>query len=155
MGAPQRRRRRSRDTIAADLEVLPMMNLFIVLIPLLLLSAVFVEVSVIDMAMPSDSEASEAKQEPLGLAVHINDDGYVLVGRNIPTQVFSRTANDASADIQLSEALVAIASAHPDNQQIKIVSQPTTLYDEIIGVMDIARAAGLPSTALIGADGAS
>lgn len=149
----RRQHRRSREFIAADLEVLPMMNLFIVLIPLLLLSAVFVEVAVIDMAMPSDSQAAE-QPAGLDLTVRIQRNAYVVEGRGIARESIARTG-DGAADMALSEALVRIARAHPGNRQVKIISQPTTLYDEIIGVMDVARSAGLPNTALMGADEAS
>jgi len=66
-----RKRRRSREIVAADIEVMPLMNLFIVLIPLLLLSAVFIEVSVIDMALPSSAEAANAEDARLDLTVRI------------------------------------------------------------------------------------
>jgi len=36
---------------------------------------------------------------------------------------------------------------------VRIVSGPHTRYEEIVAVMDVARASGLPFAALAGADG--
>ena len=136
---------------------MPLMNLFIVLIPLLLLSAVFVQVTVIDMNLP----ASETQQEPppaapLELAVRIQASGYVVSGRGIASRTIAKeqTANATqdAARLQLAAALEEIAGAHPDNQEVRIVAEATTKYEEIITVMDIARAAGLPQAALADAN---
>jgi biopolymer transport protein ExbD len=46
--------------------------------------------------------------------------------------------------------LSEIASQHPENQEIMIISQATTRYEDIITVMDISRDSGLPSVSLLG-----
>jgi len=79
-----------------ELDLLPMMNVFIVLIPMLLTSAVFLKVTVIDTNVPSATGTAPA---------------------------------DAGASLSL----------------------PKTRYQDIIAVMDVARASGLPSASLLGA----
>ncbi|NNE08590.1 MAG: hypothetical protein HKN20_08515 [Gemmatimonadetes bacterium] len=81
--------------IESDLEILPLMNLFVVLIPMLLLSAVFLEMSVIRMNLPPEVAADEAQddsgaEESLLLAVTIRDDAFVVEGRGIETIVIAR-----------------------------------------------------------------
>ena len=69
------------------------MNLFVVLIPLLLLSAVFIEVSVIEMNQSSSDEPFEPpKDEPLALAIQIHDGSYVVEGNGIESKTIMRTA---------------------------------------------------------------
>jgi len=46
-------RRSFRHEVNCDLELRPLMNVFIVLIPMLLMSAVFIEIRVIEMALPT------------------------------------------------------------------------------------------------------
>jgi biopolymer transport protein ExbD len=148
------RKKRWRQNVAAELNVMPLMNLFVVLIPLLLLSAVFIEVAVIDMNQSaSDEPQVKPEQEPLALAIHIAEAGYVVRGNGIETRTVVRAANDVVTRNRLTKTLREIAIEHPENQSIQIVAQETTLYEEIITVMDISRSAGLPQAALTGAPG--
>ena len=54
-------RRGYRQVIESDLEIMPLMNLFVALIPMLLISAVFLNVTVIDMKLPTDTDAAEVR----------------------------------------------------------------------------------------------
>jgi biopolymer transport protein ExbD len=44
-----------------------------------------------------------------------------------------------------------VVAQHPENEEIMIISQPHTRYEDIIAVMDVSREAGLPSVSLLGA----
>lgn len=186
----RRRLRRFREIVESDLEILPLMNLFVVLIPMLLLSAVFLELSVIHMAAPGTDEQAEVEKEPFDLAVHISETSWEIRARDIETRVISRTEagveevqgsggavadgagpgalkdegpaakSIAGSDVmtsaidiatavgRLQAALIEIAVDHPDNKAVRIVSQPDTIYEDIIEVMDASRAAGLPEASL-------
>lgn len=139
-----------RELIAEDLNTMPLMNLFVALIPMLLISAVFLNVTVIDMdGPPADaSETAADEREPLGLEVFITDAEFVVAGHGIESLVVARNLEDA--DAQLTAGLSGIARRYPENQDVAIVSQPETRYDDIIAVMDIARDAGLPAVSLRG-----
>jgi biopolymer transport protein ExbD len=141
-----------RKIIESDLEIMPLMNLFVALIPMLLISAVFLNVTVIDMQAPpptSDDQDSDVKKG-LALAVTIEDERYQVTGSRIKGQTIRRT--EADAEDKLAAVLAAVAANHPDNQDVTIVSQPYTKYYDIIAVMDISRDAGLPAISLLGAD---
>lgn len=145
-------RRRYRELIESDLEIMPLMNLFVAMIPMLLISAVFLNVTVIDMKAPPDvTEANgDNKKENLALAVTIKDNYFVVEGKRLDKRVIKRS--DEDADFQLANALVDIVTRHPDNQDVMIISQPHTNYGDIIAVMDISRESGLPSVSLLGAE---
>jgi len=146
-------RRSYRNIIENDLEIMPLMNLFVALIPMLLISAVFLNVTVIDMSAPPDaSDAADngGKKENLALAVTIRDGYFVVEGSRIAKRVIART--DEDADLRLADALTDVAARFPDNENIMIISQPHTLYTDIITVMDISRESGLPSVSLLGAE---
>jgi biopolymer transport protein ExbD len=144
------KRKRQRQHVAAELELMPMMNVFISIIPLLLMSAAFVQVSVIQASLPSgEAVAAPASETPLDLTIFIRRDAYAVQGNGIGTLAYTRS--DPTAASQLGNALREIVAAHPGTREVRIVSEPTTRYEEIIEVMDLARAAGLPEAAL--ADG--
>ena len=147
---PRRSRRSSGHVVDGYLELMPLMNVLVALLPMLLLSAVFVKVTVIDLDAPPTAEVPvpAADKPSLALAVTIKDDYYVLEGQQISKRVIQRAAADAGA--QLAGALADVVVQHPENQEIMIISQPHTRYEDIIAVMDISREAGLPSVSLLG-----
>jgi biopolymer transport protein ExbD len=152
MSLARGKKKRWGQIVAAELNVLPLMNLFVVLIPLLLLSAVFIEVAVIDMNQStSDEPQVKPEEEPLALAIHIAEAGYVVRGNGIETRTVVRSANAEVTRNRLTSTLKEIVALHPDNESVQIVAQETTLYEEIITVMDVSRSAGLPQAALTGA----
>ncbi len=146
------RKRAWRQKVTEDLELLPLMNLFIVLIPMLLLSAVFMEIRVIDMRLPGDAAAT-SNEEPVVVTVRITEAAYVVQATGAPAQVIPR-GSDGPAGVaawnQLGAALDAFVAAHPDVRDVKIVAEETTRYEVIIAVMDLARAAGLSQAGLQG-----
>ena len=132
------------------------MNLFIILIPMLLLSAVFIQVRIIEISTPIASDAGAAAPEavPLGLAVRITEDTYVVEGNGIETVTISRRAAPDGPAVagrsRLSEVLAEAVATHPGEQDVRIITESTTHYEDIVVVMDLARAAGLPQAALVG-----
>lgn len=143
------RRRGYRQLIEADLDIMPLMNLFVVLIPMLLLSAVFVEMSSIDMNLPgTDPEASSEAPEGLDLAVRLQADRYVVSGRRLSAQIIER--KEADADDRLAAVLQSIRERHPREQSLRIESPDAARYQDIVTVMDISRAAGLAAISLAG-----
>lgn len=133
---------------------MPMLNVFISIIPLLLLSAAFVPVTVIKTTLPSDQAAVvEQNETPLDLAIHIHPNAYQLEISGSIVQSIGRDpkAEEAAATRErdeLTEALRSIASSHPDHREVRIVSESRTRYEEIVQVMDAARTAGLPEASL-------
>ena len=149
------KRRSFRQSVNSDLELRPLMNVFIVLIPMLLMSAVFMEIRTIEMTLPQAADAAEALTEPFDLAIRITPNVYVIGANGVAMHSIARAhgpdAPDATASQQIRAALAGIVAAHPKHDEIRIVAESRTRYQEIIAVMDLARAAGLPRVALEGA----
>ena len=145
----RRRHRSARELVAEELEILPMMNLFVVLIPMLLLSAVFLEMSVIRMSVPAD-DAAEPPKQSLGLSVAIQDESWIVKARRIDTVVIDRAAADA--DEQLRGTLAGLSSRFPDAHDVVIRNGARTRYEDIVAVMDASRESGFPNVSLAGVE---
>lgn len=143
----RKHRRTYKELIEADLNIMPLMNLFVVLIPMLLLSAVFVELSVIDLQLPSDQAESTPPKQSLRLSVEIRSDAYTVSARGWKTRTIPRGEEPA-----LGELLATIAAKNPDNKELAILSPDRTPYQDIIAVMDLSRDAGIPGISLGDAD---
>lgn len=134
--------------VEGDLEIMPLMNLFVVLIPMLLISAVFIQVSVIKMNLPSDDATPPPERDRLGLAVEITESAWVVKGRRLDTVRIAR--EDGAAEQELLAALAGVKAGHPDEDGLVIESQDDTRYEDIVLVMDVSREAGLPNISLAG-----
>jgi biopolymer transport protein ExbD len=143
----RRTRRSHREVIEAELDTLPLMGLFVVLIPMLLLSAVFLEISVIDMGLPGDDDATPVP-DAYAISIRIGEDQYTISEQGRPAAVVDRTRPDAL--VRLTEELRAVRSRRPDHDALTIVSPARTRYEDIINVMDVSRDAGLPQVSLSG-----
>jgi biopolymer transport protein ExbD len=139
--------KRARRFVETELVTLPFMGLFVILVPMLLLSAVFLEITVIDMNVASGGEA-EATEIP-GVAVRITDEVYVVQPDGESPQTILRES--AEAEAMLGSLLAAFQGRFPASRSVVIVSEPDTRYEDIIRVMDVARESGLPDASLLGA----
>ncbi len=147
----RRFRNRRKEQVEGDVDLRPLMSVFIAVIPMLLLSAVFLEMAVIKMNLPSgDAGAAEeyVPKEQLGLTVYILANDFAVEARDLPRQIVSRASADASES--LAAILRAVAAAHPENKDVIIGSGPDVLYQDIIGVMDVSRSAGIANVSLLG-----
>jgi len=91
--------------------------------------------------------------------VRIGERTYRVEGNGIAAREIARgtepgsAAPDAATRGWLSAALREVVASFPEQKDVRIVSGPHTRYEEIVAVMDVARASGLPFAALAGADG--
>lgn len=86
------RNRRSSDDGNQDINLAPFMNMVVILIPLLLLSVVFVKVGVINITAPKLStgppsqEQPDPEEQPLNLTIAVNPKGFRIAatGATLP-----------------------------------------------------------------------
>jgi hypothetical protein len=92
------RKKRYEEVIQGDLDLAPIMNMVMILIPLLLLSAVFTETGVIDITSPQNAQSPNTPTEEQELetpipkvVVAISSDGFRLANMNaqLPPESFA------------------------------------------------------------------
>lgn len=134
------RRKRSRIT-EEELNITTFLNLMVVLIPFLLLNAVFAQVSILQLNLPSNEAAppSEDEKPKLALEVVIYEDRYVVNDRN--TGPMKDIINvDAQHDaLALREFLIQVKQKFPDISSVTLLCEDTTPYELMIQTMDAAR----------------
>jgi biopolymer transport protein ExbD len=141
-----------RQLVADELEMLPLMNLFVALIPMLLISAVFLQVTVIDMQLPTDdADAAAPEAGAFELSLRLEAQGWRLEAAGLAPAAGDETPEGSA---RLAALLGELSATHPTEQDITIVSAPQTRYARIVAAMDIARANGWPQIALAAASDA-
>ncbi len=134
---------RRRGQEQADLDMTTFLNLMVVLVPFLLITAVFSRITVVELSLPSTAGGAAAAEPTLRIEVVVRDGGLELAQNEA---VIARIPKvDGSYDLdELSEHMVALKRQHPDHGGASVLLEPDIAYDHLIQVMDVVRSAELP-----------
>ncbi len=118
------------------------LNLMVVLVPFLLITAVFSRITVVELSLPSHAGGATANEPALRIEVVVRDAGLELA-RN--EAVIARIPKvDGAYDLEeLSEHVVALKRQHPGHDGASVLLEPDIAYDHLIQVMDVVRSAEL------------
>ena len=152
---PSKRSRRPQDS--ADPNLTPVMNLMVVLIPLLLTSAQFIKLGMIEINLPPaasgtivQTEMPKEVEKKLDLTVTITDAGFYLAssmavalgeegeGPTIPKKE-DGDYNYIELNDMLSKIKKKAVGVFKDTDQIVIVAEPEIEYQTVVSTMDAAR----------------
>ena len=134
-------RKRSRIT-EEELNITTFLNLMVVLIPFLLLNAVFAQVSVLQLNLPSNDAAppSDNDKPKLALEVQIYKDRYEVVDRNTgPLKIIPNTDAQKHDATALRTFLVDVKARFPDVTDVTVLCEDDTPYEQMIQAMDASR----------------
>lgn len=145
----RRHAQRTRNTGAEDLNVTPLMNLFVAIVPLLLLSAVFVSVASIDLATAT-SGAVPQQESAFTLALRLSPAAWIVDARG--SDSVQLETGDADG---LLRVLDQIRLEHPEHTSVLVVCADAIEYAEVVQVLDVAALAGFADCALAGWEGAA
>ena len=138
-----------------ELNLVPVIDLMSVLITFLLLSAVWTQVSMIQLgasfASPKDPTQTDIKPPPLEdvvLKLEVRETGYILfVGKDVrPIPKINSAYDNESLEADLKK----IKQLYPDKAGIKLAINDDTLYDVVVAVMDTGLRAGFAPELLTG-----
>lgn len=134
-----------------DLNIMPVMNLFLILVPFMLLTAVFVKISILEFSLPTaDTPASEInKQEnnPIVTIIAITENGFRLKTKGLQIPIIYKEGENFNYAV-LVENLKKIKSMNQQAEDIIIAPQATIKYEIIIKVMDRCRENGFPNISI-------
>lgn len=127
--------RRARRQDVPELNITAFMNLMVALVPFLLLTAVFTQLTIKELNLPDSSQAQPPPEnQQQGLAVVIRDGGLELTENG--TTVRSWTKESDYAYAALGQALAEIKNRNPAEDRISLLLEPAINYDTLIQVMD-------------------
>ena len=127
-----------------DLNIVPMIDMMVILVFFLIFTAVFSKTNILQLNLPASNTAPVELPKDLKLEVIIRPNDLVVNDRNSgPLKVIENTA--AGYDLEnLSEFIRRIKSQYPQMSDATILSGPNTTYDTLVQVMDTVRVYQLP-----------
>jgi len=155
MNLKESMRRRSKGHAEdVELNLTSVMNIFLILIPFLLLTAVFVRISVLELSLPSlDSggRAAQVKQQKTAIIniLIIDGNGFELKSPEMKFPLISKKDVGYDWD-RLALQLKEIKTKYPDSEDMIISPVDSIKYQTIISVMDKCRESGFPNISISG-----
>lgn len=137
-----------------ELNITTFLNLMVVLVPFLLITAVFSRITIMELSLPTGGGGASGKQQ-LSIEVIVRQDALeigngkqvlarfpLLDKKDVPEAVDDEGNTDISRlyDLErLSEQLVKIKSKYPDKTDAIVLMEPDIEYRVLIRVMDSVR----------------
>lgn len=136
-----------------DVNLTGVMNIFLILIPFLLLTAAFVRISVLELALPTleQADARAANTQPENIILNkltVSEDGFELSSPQLSFRKLHKQTEYPFA--ALAEQLARIKLKHPESQDIIIAPVNSIRYETIIAIMDQCRESGFPNISITG-----
>ena len=135
-----RRRYGRRNVETAELNITAFMNLMVILVPFLLITAVFSRLAILELNLPgSSTEPADPQELVFQLEVVVRENRIEVGDRNIGALgVYPN--EDGGYDFDgLSEKLSEIKQQYPDKTDASILLEPDISYDTLVQVMDRVR----------------
>src|SRR3984957_6742960 len=127
-----------------DLNIVPMIDMMVILVIVVIFTAVFSKTNILQMNLPNSSSAPLDLPKDRKLEVIIRPDDIVVNDRNSgPLKSLANTASGYDLE-NLSEFMRKIKSQYPQMIDATILSGPNITYDALIQVMDTVRVYQLP-----------
>ena len=128
-----------------DLNIVPMIDMMVILVFFLIFTAVFSKTNILQMNLPNNANSAPLDlPKDLKLEVIIRPDDLVVNDRNSgPLKVLANTANGYDLE-NLSEFIRRVKSQYPQMTEATILSGSNTTYDTLVQVMDTVRVYQLP-----------
>ena len=123
-----------------ELDITTFLNLMVVLIPFLLISAVFSRVAILELSVPTSAGGGASNTPDLSIEVIVRKAGFELA--NGAQVVAAIPKKDEQYDMKrLSELLIRLKADYPHKEDATILMEPDIEYDYLIQFMDRVRAA--------------
>jgi biopolymer transport protein ExbD len=131
------RRRREE---APGLDITSFLNLMVVLIPFLLISAVFSRVTIMELTVPTSAGGSAVKAPNFAIEVIVRKNGLEIANGSSVEAAFPK--KDGKYDMQmLYELLKRLKARYPEKDDATVLMEPDIEYDHLIQIMDAVRGA--------------
>ena len=123
----------------AELLLVPMIDIFTVLVTFLLMTAVFSRTVILELKLPPSSAEFTPPPPGLQLEVIVRKDSLLVSDRNSGPLAPFPNRNGAYDFDGLSHYLQEVKSKFPDKTEATVLLEPDIPYDTVVQVMDRMR----------------
>jgi len=124
-----------------DINITAFMNLMVILVPFLLMTAVFSRITILELNLPAGAAQQPQAKQRFDLEITVRANGIEVGDRE--GGLIRRIPSTASGQdlAQLSGLLQQIKGRFPDKLDATLLLEPQIDYDTVVQVMDTVRIA--------------
>jgi biopolymer transport protein ExbD len=127
---------------AAELNITAFMNLMVILVPFLLITAVFSRLAILELNLPgSSSEPDEPQDQTFQLEIIVRQDKIEVGDRNQGLLGIYPNNEEGYDYVALADKLLELKDRYPSKTDASILLEQDIAYDTLVQVMDTVRVA--------------
>ena len=130
-------RRRTKEN-AYEIDVTTFLNLMVVLVPFLLITAVFSRLTIVELNLPSSAGGPSSAEDSFRVEVIVREEG-IEIGNGSATIATIPKKEDEYDFETLSDFMVELKLEYPAQENASVLMETQIPYDYLIQVMDIVR----------------
>ena len=135
-----RRGGRRHHVDSAELNITAFMNLMVILVPFLLITAVFSRLAILELNLPgSSTEPVEPQDQVFQLEVIVRADKIEVGDRNQGLLGIYPNTDDGYDYEAVGDKLVELKERYPDKTDASILLEQEIAYDTLVQIMDTVR----------------
>ena len=141
-------KRWQRASEAIELDLIPVMNLFMVLIPFLLMAATFFHIGVIPASLPSHVAADPPPEPPIEITLNVVVKAEQLEFTASSSEVDEETLAELATTIPIGEEipsaeiqqyLLGLKGDYPTSDTAILLPHPELKVDRLVAILDAVR----------------
>jgi len=134
----RRHRYRKRMVETPELNITSFLNLMVVLIPFLLISAVFSRITIMELSVPTSAGGAISTKPNFAIEVIVRKNGFEIAnGSSVEAAIPKKEGQYDMA--LLSEMLLRLKARYPEKEDATVLMEPDIEYDYLIQIMDAVR----------------
>jgi biopolymer transport protein ExbD len=134
---------RRRTNEPAELDMTTFLNLMVVLVPFLLITAVFSRITIVELSLPSAVGGPTPTDPSFRMEVIVRDRGLELSDGSSMLATIPKQGDEYDLET-LSSMVISLKRDHPHDDDASVLLEPQIEYDHLIQVMDAVRSVELP-----------
>jgi biopolymer transport protein ExbD len=134
---PRWQRTTRREAPAVD--VTAFLSLMVVLIPFLLITAVFSRMTILELQATSGEAGDSARPDPLQLQIIVREHGIEVHYRGQKTATYIPEAPEEQALVSLENLVDELKARFPKSLEATILLEPQISYEHLVHIMDVVR----------------
>jgi biopolymer transport protein ExbD len=133
----------------AELMLVPMIDIFTVLVTFLLMTAVFSRITILQLDLPSSDAGGAPSPPEFRLEVIVRATGFELTNGNTLIAAIPKVAGEYDYKM-LTDLAMQLKRENPDVTDASVLMEKQVQYDYLIQVMDAIRSTRVPVEGLNG-----
>lgn len=135
----RRRSRMRRQQEPAELNITSFMNLMVILVPFLLITAVFSRMAILELNLPTGDGVAAEDEPEFALEVIVRLDSIEVGDRTAGVFSFIPQVDGEHDLTALTEKLKEVKAEFPEELAVSVLLEPQVDYEVLVQVMDAVR----------------